>query len=153
MKTYLLLVATALLALNAFKVHGAADSRFAITSATFAPGGGMLSGGRFTLRAAVGQHDTGAIRGGRFALDGGFIPAITIQQSPGAPALKIRLTGRGQAILSWPVDAQGWVLEETGALNYGKWQAVMTAVSDTATEHTITVPATGVMKCYRLKQL
>jgi hypothetical protein len=66
--------------------------------------------------------------------------------------LKIRLTGRGQAVLSWPAEAQGWLLEETAALNHGKWQAVLTAVSDTATEHTVTVPATGVMKCYRLKQ-
>jgi len=151
MKIYLLLVAIALLALNACKAH-AASGRFTITSATFSPGSQTLSGGRFSLRAAVGQHDAGSLRGGNYAIAGGFLNGLSVQQSPGAPLLKIQLTGRGHAILSWPVEAEGWLLEETTALNYGKWQTVMTAVSDTATEHTVTVPATGVMKCYRLKQ-
>jgi len=152
MKTCLLIVALALVALNAHKAHAAPAGRFAISSSTFTPGGDLLKGGRFSLRTAVGQHDAGSIRGGRFALDGGFIPAITIEQAPGAPKLKIRLNRQGDAVLSWPIDAQGWLLEETAAINYQKWNAVPTTVIDTDTEHTVTVPATGVMKCYRLKQ-
>ena len=152
MKTHVLIAFLGLLALNSIQVRAEAGGRFAISSPTFTPGGDTLQGGRFSLRAAIGQHDAGSLRGGDYSLEGGFLHGIRVEQSPRAPQLKIRLAGRGQAVLSWPVDAEGWILEETDALNHGKWKAVLAEVSDTATEHTVTVPAAGVMKCYRLRQ-
>jgi hypothetical protein len=130
----------------------AATGRFTITSATFSPGGEALTGGRFRLHAAIGQYDAGALRAGRFALDGGFIPGISLQQLPGAPRLKVRLSETGKAVISWPLDAQGWILEETSTLTSAQWQVVLTPAGATDSEHTVTVPVTGAMKCYRLRQ-
>lgn len=35
-------------------------------------GGGTSSGGTYTLRGTIGQHDAGALAGGAFILSGGF---------------------------------------------------------------------------------
>ena len=56
-------------------------------------------------------------------------------------------------LLSWPATGTGFVLDETSALEQTKWIETKADVVDTAAEHTVTVPAAGVMKCYRLKKL
>ena len=115
-------------------------------------GGGASSGGQFTLNGTIGQPGAGVLTGGNFTLEGGFWSGITVQQTPGAPLLKIKLTGGSMAIISWPVNVPGFTLEETASVAQpNSWSATPQSVVDTSTEHTVTVPAVG-MKCYRLKK-
>ncbi len=107
---------------------------------------------RFTLTGTIGQHTAGLAKGGRFALENGFWHGLAVEQTPGAPTLRIRLIAGGQAVLSWPKDVDGFHLEETTAVGSGVWNTVLTPVVDTTTEHTVTVLAVGVIKVYRLKK-
>src|SRR2546426_11429414 len=76
-------------------------------------GGGTSSGGQFTLSGTVGQPDAGTLTGGNFELEGGFWSAITVQQVPDAPILKIKLINGGMAALSWSLSVAGFSLQET----------------------------------------
>lgn len=87
----------------------------------------------------------------RFAVEPGFWRGITVVQTQGAPLLKIRAGVGGTVVLSWPLASTGFVLEETVALGAMKWVSTSSAIIDTAKEHTVTVPAAGLVKCYRLR--
>ena len=140
-----------LAALTTF-AHAQSGGQFDLWS-TIDGGGGTSSGGQFALSGAIGQPDAGALTGGNFKLEGGFWSGITVQQTLGAPLLRIKLLGNGQVILSWPVNASGFAIEETtNASQSYSWTATPQSVVDTATEHTVTVPANGLVKCYRLKR-
>jgi hypothetical protein len=137
-----------------FASTGRAQSggQFDLSWSTIDGGGGTSTGGQFTLSGTIGQPDAGVLSGGQFKLEGGFWSGITLVQTPGAPMLKVKLIGGGQAVISWPVSVTGFTLEECTALNSGSWNATPQSVVDTATEHTVTAPDTGVVKCYRLKK-
>ena len=77
--------------------------------------------------------------------------AWALSKHPGAPVLKIRLAPGGQVILSWPLSSTGFVLEQTSALGT-TWMPTLRPILDTATEHTVTVPASGPLRCYRLRR-
>jgi len=124
---------------------------FDLSWSTIDGGGGTSGGGRFALRGAIGQPDAGTLSGGNFKLEGGFWSAISLVQKPGAPILKIKLIDGGRAVISWPVNVTGFTLEECPALNSGVWNATPQSIVDTATEHTVTVPASGLIRCFRLK--
>jgi len=126
--------------------------QFDLSLSTIDGGGGTSSGGQFALNGTIGQPDAGALTGGSFKLEGGFWSGITVQQTPGAPLLKIKLIGGGMAVISWPASATGFTLEESVSVAQpNSWSATPYSVTDTATEHTVTVSAVGV-KCYRLKK-
>ena len=122
---------------------------------------------RETLRlAAITHNQRLAVRKtGRSAAEPLFIGAATerpsarakasglqVLQAPGAPILKIKLVG-SNAVISWPLSAAGFTLEETAALGSVVWNSTPQLTVDTATEHTVTIPAVGAIKCYRLKHL
>jgi hypothetical protein len=110
-------------------------------------------GGRFTLTGIIGQPDAGVtLTGGQFSLTGGFWSFLSVVQTPGAPSLKIKLVG-ANAVLSWPLNTSGFFLQETSSLSVPVWTSTPQRVVNTATEHTVTVPAGGLMKCFRLKHL
>lgn len=132
-----------------------ADPRFAVVSSTIDTGGGSskTANGRYAVEGTVGQADAGAVlksADSRYSVDPGFWTGVTIVQTPDAPLLKIRFV-KGNAVISWPVSVTGFTLQETSDLgNVSGWSATPMAVVDTATEHTVTVHATGVVKCFRL---
>jgi len=123
---------------------------FELSWSTLDNGGGTSAGGQFALSGTIGQPDAGALSGGQFKLEGGFWSGVTVQQTPGAPLLKITLVSADKAVLSWPGNVAGFRLEFCEDLGAGKWSAEPAAVVDIATEHTVTISAAGVMKCYRL---
>jgi len=127
--------------------------KFNLSWSTIDGGGGSSTGGRFSLSGTIGQPDAGVLTGGNFKLEGGFWSGITLQQTEGVPILKIKLIGDGLAVLSWPVSATGFTLEETTTVTQpNNWSPTPQSVVDTATEHTVTVPAVGVIKCYWLRK-
>jgi hypothetical protein len=127
--------------------------QFSLPWSTIDGGGGTSQGGQFAVSGTIGQPGAGALTGGNFKLEGGFWSGITVQQTLGAPILRIQMLGNGQAIISWPASVSGFALEETtNASQAYSWSTTPQSVVDTATEHTVTVPAMGLMKCYRLKR-
>ena len=138
--------------LVAVSLAGAVHAQFSVPWFTVDGGGGTCTGGPFTLSGTIGQPEAApALIGGAFKLDPGFWSGVTVQQTPGAPTLKIQLTGNGFAVLSWPANVTGFVLEETGLLGQpNNWTNTLQPIVDTATEHTVTVPAAG-YKCFRLR--
>lgn len=133
--------------------HAQSVGQFDLLSSAIAGGGGMSGGGQFQLSGTIGQPGAGTLIGGTFKLEGGFWNGITLIQTSGAPLLKMKFIGGGLAIISWPVSVQGFTLEESGSAGQpGAWSSTPQSVVDTWAEHTVTVPANGVVKCYRLKK-
>lgn len=132
-------------------LHAQSGGQFALISSTIDGGGGTSSGGQFTVSGTIGQPDAGTLSGGKFILEGGFWTGVTVVQTPGAPVLKIKFIG-GNAILSWPIDVTGYSLEEATSLAGVSWLSTPQSVVDAAGEHTVTVPANGVIKVFRLKK-
>ena len=126
--------------------------KYDLSWSTVDGGGGMSAGGQFSVSGTVGQPDAGALVGGQFKIAGGFWSGVSVLQMPGAPVLKIKQIAGGQAVISWPLSVTGFTLEEAGALSGSPWSNTPQSVVDTATEHTVTVPAIGVMKVFRLKK-
>jgi hypothetical protein len=127
--------------------------QFDLSWSTIDAGGGTSSGGQFELSGTIGQPEAGVLNGGQFKLEGGFWSGITLVQTPGAPVLKITLASEGKAVISWPASVEGFLLEETATVaNPKTWKATPQPIIDTATEHTVSVPAIGTIKCYRLRK-
>src|SRR5262245_55110267 len=107
-----------------FVTTGHADNGpFDLSWATIAGGGGKSSGGQFALNGTVGQANTGTLTGGNYTLEAGFWSGITVEQTPGAPILRIQRLDNGQVLISWPVNVTGFSLEERAGLGPGGWSA------------------------------
>ena len=120
----------------------------------FIGGGGLSQHGSIELGGAIGPiaPALSPATGGNYTLSGGFWPALSGQPQPASPLLKITSFGNGEKVrLSWPVNLNGFKLEYTTDLGSGVWQPENELVVDTITEHTVTVPAPGMLRCYRLR--
>ena len=140
------------LALGLFAAIAQAQSggQFELSWSTIDGGGGNSSGGQFVLNGTIGQPDAGTLTGGNFKLEGGFWSGVQVLQVAGAPVLRIKLVGTN-AVVSWPLNVTGFTLQETPSLTAPNWTSTPHKIVDTATEHTVTVPAAGIIKCFRLK--
>jgi hypothetical protein len=74
-------------------------------------GGGTSSNGQYSVRGAFGQHNDGPMSGGNYSLTGNFW-AIFVVQTPGAPTLAVTLGGSNLVVVSWPLSATNFVLEQ-----------------------------------------
>ncbi len=127
-----------------------ASADYAMDWFTVDGGGGLSTGGQFSLSGTIAQPDAGLVAGGRFSLAGGFWSAISIVQTPGAPVLSIQSLGANVRVF-WPVPATGFLLEQ--AVNVtGPWVPVTSAYVTNTTEISISTPASGQMKWYRLRR-
>jgi hypothetical protein len=151
MKTKSLLLSAAFAAI-ALAAQAQSGGNFDLKWSTIDSGGGASSGGQFSISGTVGQPDAGKLAGGLFTLEGGFWSGVSVVQTPGAPILKIKLLSTGQALISWPVNVTGFTLQEATSASNPTWNNTAQAVVDTQAEHTVTVPASGVIKVFRLKK-
>lgn len=124
---------------------------FTLDWSTIDGGGGTSAGGGFTLAGTIGQPDAGVMTGSGFAVAGGFWSLFSTHLPPPLPFLSIHRTG-ANAVLSWPVAISGFTLEYTTQLGSGVWTTEAASVVNTATEHTVTVPALSGRRFYRLRK-
>jgi len=116
-------------------------------------GGGTSAGGPFTLRGTIGQPDAGRASGGPYTLVGGFWSVIAAIQTPGSPYLSVsQETVSGQVTISWPLPAEGFVLQETSSLNSNPamWSDLNPPYQTNATDIFITLPQPTGNRFYRL---
>ena len=93
-------------------------------------GGGVSSGGSYTLSGTIGQPDAGTLSGGNYTLEGGFWPGIVLPSSTGvAPTLSIQLSDNN-VVVSWPSPSTGFVLQQTASLGTPTWNNVVQAPGD-----------------------
>src|SRR5689334_16947121 len=144
----------ALLCLSACCVRA---QSFAIDWYTIDGGGGISTGGVYTLQGTIGQPDAGVMTGGGFTVVGGFWSIAAAVQTSGAPLLTVtRNPSTGAVTVSWPKPAEGWLLDQTAALASApaatSWSAVATPYQTNATHIFITVPAPAGDRYYRLRK-
>lgn len=96
-----------------------ASAQFGIDWLTIDGGGGLASGGNFSLNGTLGQPDAGTMSGGAFTLNGGFWSGAIDDTLGSLPTLSIRIGIGNTVILSWPHPSTGFQLQETSAISAG----------------------------------
>ena len=114
-------------------------------------GGSASAGDGFALAGTIGQPDAGVMTGSGFAVAGGFWSLFSTHLPPPLPFLSIHRTG-ANAVISWAVAITGFTLEYTTQLGSGVWTTESVPLVDTATEHTVTLPALSERRFYRLRK-
>lgn len=109
-------------------------------------GGGISTGGVYSVSGTIGQADANTVQmtGGSITLEGGFWSIYAVQM-PGVPYLTIMPAGSGMALISWVPDSTGWVLQQTESLTSPAWSN-----APSMTTNNVTVPTTPPVRFYRL---
>ena len=117
-----------------------------------AGGGGVSSGGAFTINGTIGQSDAGLLAGGTFTVAGGFWGGAYAVQNAGAPLLSV--VGAGSNVQFTWADASGsFVLESAGSLTAPiAWTLVPNAPAVTNEQRSVSVPSTVGVRFYRLRK-
>jgi hypothetical protein len=117
-----------------------------------AGGGGMQStGGVYSISGTIGQHDAGGpATNGLYSLTSGFWSLYALQ-TPGAPALTIRLTSTNTAQVSWPSPSTGWALQANTNIAGTNWVTPAETINDNGTLKFIIVNPPAGNRFYRLK--
>ena len=111
-----------------------------------AGGGGTSTGGVYSVSGTVGQPDaSGPLTNGQYSVTGGFWVLPQAVQVAGAPTISIVPAAPGYATVSWTPATAGFVLQENLSLSTPNW-----TLSPSGTTNSITVPASGPVKFYRL---
>ncbi len=113
-------------------------------------GGGTSTGAIYSISGTVGQPDAGlTMSSGTYSLTGGFWSILAVQ-TPGAPLLSVRLTTTNTVVVSWPLSATGYMLQQNFDLSTTNWTVPSEPVTNDGTDKFIIVnPPTG-NRYYRL---
>ena len=116
-----------------------------------AGGGGMSTGGVYSVKGTAGQHDAGGpMVGGAYSITGGFW-ALSAVQTPGAPILRIFHSNTNTAIVSWPAPSVGWILQQNSSLALpAGWLNTTNAVTQAGGQNQIVVASPTGNRFYRL---
>jgi hypothetical protein len=100
----------------------AAANDYAVDWYSVDGGAGTSAGGAYAVSGIIGQPDAGVLSGGAYTVAGGFWAVGEAFTQP--PVLSVSHDPeRGAIILSWPVSAIQYLLEETstlgGAMRFG----------------------------------
>lgn len=115
-------------------------------------GGGVSTGGVYTIQGTIGQPDAGLSSGGPYSLVGGFWGVVEAVQTPGAPLLSIaHIPELSTMNVSWPLPATGFVLDQSPTVT-GAWSQVAFPYSTNATHISVTVSPPVGDRFYRLRK-
>jgi hypothetical protein len=126
------------------------QGQFAINWSTIDGGGGTSTGGVYSVRGTIGQPDAGKMSGGNYSLEGGFWSVVAIQTS-GAPLLSLTRSNNA-VIVSWPLSAIGFNLEQTTALSAlsNSWTTISPPYSTNETSFYVPIPSPTGQTYFRL---
>jgi hypothetical protein len=124
----------------------AQNDTYAIDWFTIDGGGGISTGGGYSVSGTIGQPDAGLLTGGAFSLQGGFWGVVTASR----PALSIRRSGSA-VIISWPAPSTGFRLQENPDLGTTGWTYVATSPVLVGSENQVTVISPVGKRFYRLR--
>jgi hypothetical protein len=130
-----------------------AGAQYSIDWHKVAGGGGTSTGGVYSVRGTIGQHDAGGpMTGGDFSITGGFW-ALYAVQTPGAPILSIQLTTTNTALVYWPSPSTGYHPEVNTNLNTANWVTPAEPVQDNGIIKYILINPPAGNRFYRLSNL
>jgi hypothetical protein len=139
-----------ILVLAAFSLRVSAQT-YSIDWYKVAGGGGISTGGTYSVSGTIGQPDaSGAMTGGGYSLTGGFWSIIAVVQSPGLPNLIVTRSGNS-VIVSWP-DTGSYTLQQNGNLSGGSWATSGYTVTAANGTNSVTITAPTGNLFFRLKQ-
>ena len=116
-------------------------------------GGGASTGNVYQVIGTIGQPDAGkSMTGGAYVLDGGFWGIVAVEQTPGAPILRMRGTSPTTAVISWLYPSTGFVLQETSNLGSPNWSTHIGTISNDGNNNYIVVNTSAGNRFYRLKK-
>jgi hypothetical protein len=138
------------LAFTAAGMLAMAAGTFQLEHAGVGSGGGTSSGGDFVVTGQIGVLGTGQSTGGSFTLEGGSLAMFMVVQTAGAPMLTLTRVGN-DVVISWPVTAIGFELEQTGNLSAPSWSGLGMSPTVVGDHFQMTLPATGSSKFFRLQ--
>jgi hypothetical protein len=146
------LIAVAALLRGGVAAFAQSGGGFDLSWSTIDGGGGTSTGGLYSVSGTIGQPDAGTMSGGNYQLAGGFWGLIATIQTPGSPLLRIDPSG-ANVVISWPLPATGFVLDQSTTLNSPTtpWTPVAFPYQTNASRISITVPASIGNKFYRLR--
>ncbi len=125
---------------------------YAIDWFTIDGGGGVSTGGVYTVSGTIGQPDAGQMSGGNYTVNGGFWGIIGAVQTPGAPLLSIFRTSTNTVAVSWPSPSTGWTLQQnTNSVSSVNWSNVTSGIVDDGTTKSLIVNPPSGNRFYRLK--
>ena len=100
----------------------AAGQTYSIDWYKVSGGGGTSTNGQYSVSGTIAPPDaTGPMTGGNYSLTGGFWVAISVVQTPGAPALYISHSGNTVTVYWQAVS--GWNLQQNANLATANWSA------------------------------
>jgi hypothetical protein len=142
---------TFILACAAIFASAASAQNYSIDWFTIDGGGGISTGGVYTVNGTIGQPDaSGPMTGGGYSLTGGFWSLLAVTQTPGAPKLTITLVSANVAKVSWLFPSTGFVLQQNTNLNAPVWIPPLEVISDDGTNRFIIVNPPVGNRFYRL---
>ena len=120
---------------------------------TISAGGGSSTGGVYRLEAVMGQPAAGRMSGGAYGLEAGFLAAVGLVQTPGAPKLELTLTNQF-ARVAWPLPAEGYRLQKTTSLEGAPiaWGPVSGAYQTNSTHIFVLEPLLPGRQFFRLEK-
>ena len=123
-----------------------------ITWQTADGGGGLSTGGIYSLDGTIGQPDgNDAVQGGVYEVQGGFWALIQLVQTAGAPALRMVGISSASVTLAWPVaGAEGFQLQRSSSLVDSGWIGVPGTPVVVGAEYHLTTEPVVVKHYYRL---
>lgn len=116
---------------------------------TLDAGGGLCTGGAYTLAGTLGQPDAAASSRGDYDLLGGFWSAFADAPTGAVPRLRIARSGTN-VILAWPVDSSGFQLQASPGLTPSDWSGVKTVPVVVGDEYQVVEPLGVESRFYRL---
>ena len=134
--------------LGAANVHAQSGGGYELKNAAFASGSGSATNGAYRMTAMFTPSASGALTNAGYSFKGAFV-SVGLVQTTGAPLLRIIGSG-ANAILAWPDPSTGFTLQSTPAIAPANWTDVAQPVVVVGNEKTVTVPATGPYRFYRL---
>jgi hypothetical protein len=113
-------------------------------------GGGVSSGGAYSLSGTIGQPDAGHLSGNGFSIDGGFWGFFAPVQPESPPILTIARSN-SFVVISWPQFAGAFRLQNnTNLASINGWVASSHSTSTNNGQISVTIPATTGKQFYRL---
>ena len=141
-----------LLCLLPFTLCLRSSGQYTLDWSTADGGGGTSTGGAYAVSGTIGQPDAGTMSGGNYTLSGGFWGVVAAVQTPSAPWLTVMRTETNSVVVSWPLPADGWILEWTNALPVAaaSWSQIPPPYQTNGVNLQFTEPTSTGNRFYRL---
>jgi hypothetical protein len=106
-------------------------------------GGGVSTGGVYSVNGTIGQHDSGGpMTGGSYSVTGGFWSLISVVPTPGAPLLAT--SHSGSAVTVYWQNVSGWSLQQNSSLTVpAGWVASSGVTTNNGTNYLNLTSPTG----------